>query len=168
MSPRNTPETFWSRVARGADDECWDWQGAKTSSGYGNLSWHGLHIQAHRLAYALTYGGIALETGFRQLGRAKKYRRFVLHRCDNRACCNPKHLFLGSMRTNLLDAYSKGRKTQPRSGHANAKLTPDQVRTIRKEYNGGGVSQASLAKQYGVSQRAVSLIVRHETYKDVT
>jgi len=167
MSPRNTPENFWSKVACGGDDDCWEWQGARTSGGYGNLSWHGQHIQAHRLAYALTYGGITLETGFRQLGQAKKYRRFVLHKCDNRLCCNPKHLFLGSMRANLLDAYSKGRKSQPRSEHANAKLTPEQVRAIRDVYNSGGVRQAALAAQYGVSQRTISLIVRRETYKDV-
>lgn len=168
MSPRNTPETFWSRVTRGAGDDCWEWQGAKTSSGYGNLSWHGRHVQAHRLAYALTYGGIALETGFRQLGRAKTYRRFVLHKCDNRLCCNPQHLFLGSMRTNMLDAYKKGRKVQPRSGHTNAKLSSDQVRQIRLRYNTGSVGQVVLAREFGVSQRAISLIVRHETYKDVT
>lgn len=168
MSPRNTPENFWSKVVCGADDDCWEWQGARTSAGYGNLSWHGQHVQAHRLAYALTYGGAALETGFRQLGRAKKYRRFVLHKCDNRLCCNPKHLFLGSMRTNLLDAYRKGRKTQPRSGHTNAKLTAAEVRAIREAYNSDGVRQVDLAARYGVSQRAISLIVRHETYKDVT
>lgn len=72
------------------------------------------------------------------------------------------------MRTNLLDAYRKGRKTQPRSGHANAKLTAEEVRAIRAAYNSDGVRQVDLAAQYGVSQRAISLIVRHETYKDVT
>ena len=72
------------------------------------------------------------------------------------------------MRTNLLDAYKKGRKTQPRSGHTNAKLTAEDVRAIRETYNGGGVRQVDLATRYGVSQRAISLIVRYETYKDVT
>lgn len=167
MSTKNTPETFWSRVERGADPDCWEWQGSKTSAGYGNLSWHGAPVQAHRVAYYLTYGGIALQTGFRHDGKAKRYKRFVLHRCDNRLCCNPNHLFLGSMRTNMRDAYAKGRKTQPKSGHANAKLTPDQVRNMRAEYNAGSVRQVELAAKYGVSQRAVSLIIRHETYKDV-
>lgn len=167
MSTKNTPETFWSRVNCGADTTCWDWQGSKTSAGYGNLSWHGVPVQAHRVAYYLTYGGIALQTGFRHDGKAKRYKRFVLHKCDNRLCCNPNHLFLGSMRTNMLDAYAKGRKTQPKSGHANAKLTPDQVRNMRAEYNAGSVRQVDLATKYGVSQRAVSLIIRHETYKDV-
>lgn len=167
MSAKNTPESFWSRVAKGAPHECWEWQGSRTSAGYGNLSWCGSPVQAHRVAYFLAVGGISLLTGFRHDGRAKRYRRFVLHRCDNRLCCNPAHLFLGSMRTNLLDAYAKGRKTQPRSNHANAKLTPEQVRHIRKVYDAGGVRQVDLAAQFGVSQRVISQVIRGETYKDV-
>jgi hypothetical protein len=167
MSPRNTPENFWSRIARGPDTDCWDWQGATTSSGYGNLTWHGQHVQAHRLAYYLTNGNIGLTTDFRVGDRARTYKRFVLHRCDNRLCCNPAHLFLGSMKTNQLDAYRKGRRTQPKSRHVNAKLTPEQVATIRETYDAGGVRQVDLAKQYGVSQRVISLVVRRETYRDV-
>lgn len=167
MSAKNTPESFWARVNQTSDAECWEWQGTCTSSGYGSLTWHGKHVQAHRLAYALTRGGIALLTGFRQLDRAKNYKRFVLHRCDNRRCCNPKHLFLGSMSTNLKDAYTKKRKVQPRSEHANAKLSPEQVREIRRRYDTGEALQIPLAKEYGVSQRAISLVVRRETYKDV-
>lgn len=166
MSAKNTPESFWARVDRSGDG-CWEWQGAKTSSGYGNLSWHGAHVQAHRVAYFLAFGGVQLATQFRHEGRAKTYKRFVLHKCDNRLCCNPEHLFLGSMRTNLLDAYKKGRKQQPRSKHANAKLTPAQVRTIRARYVRGGMRQADLAAWFGVSQRVISLIIRHESYKDV-
>ena len=167
MSAKNTPEKFWSRVSIGAPDDCWEWQGAVTSSGYGNLSWGGAHAQAHRVAFALSHGGIALHTGFRQVDRAKKYRRFVLHKCDNRKCCNPNHLFLGSMSTNQKDAYAKGRKVQPRSKHANAKLLSEQVREIRRRYAQGEAVQVDLAAEYGVSQRAISLIVRNETYKDV-
>jgi predicted XRE-type DNA-binding protein len=91
----------------------------------------------------------------------------VLHKCDNRLCCNPKHLFLGSMRTNLLDAYEKGRKIQPRSQHANAKLTAEQVVAIRQRYDAGGVKQKQLAAEFGVTQRVISLVTRHETYRDV-
>lgn len=167
MAAKNTPENFWAKVRRGADTECWEWQGSTTSSGYGNLTWHGAPVQAHRVAYYLSVGGIQLQTNFRQSGVAKRYRRFVLHKCDNRLCCNPRHLFLGSMRTNLLDAYAKGRKRQPRSDHVNAKLTREQVIAIRQQYDAGGVRQQDLAAAYGVSQRAISLVVRRETYKDI-
>lgn len=167
MSAKNTPENFWSRVARGLPSACWDWLGAKTSSGYGNLTWHGMPAQAHRVAYWLAHGQIGLQTGFRHEGRAKSYRRFVLHSCDNRACCNPEHLFLGSMSTNLKDAYAKGRKVQPRSAHSNAKLSGDQVREIRARYDTGSAKQVALAQEFGVSQRVISLVVRRETYKDI-
>lgn len=131
------------------------------------MSWQGSHVQAHRVAYYLTAGGIALATGFRQEGKAKRYKRFVLHRCDNRACCNPDHLFLGSMSANLVDAYAKGRKAQPRSNHVNAKLSAAQVRRIRRVYAKGEVRQIDLAFEYRVSQVAISKIIRNETYKDV-
>jgi len=167
MTKRNTGDTFWARVRKGHAQDCWEWQGARTSSGYGNLSWNGQHVQAHRVAYLLTFGGIASETKFRVAGVAKRYRQFVLHRCDNRACCNPGHLFLGSMRANMLDAYEKGRKTQPRSGHVNAKLSLEDVRDIRRRYAAGEQTQVALAAQFRVSQRAISLVVRNETYKDV-
>jgi len=168
MSAKNTPDNFWSKVHIGKPHECWEWQGARTSSGYGNLTWHGLHVQAHRIAYYLSSGNIGLLTGFdRKEGGRKTYKRFVLHRCDNRPCCNPAHLFLGSLRTNMLDAYVKGRKIQPRSKHVNAKLTAEQVKEIRRKYDSGMTLQIHLAKEYGVSQRVISLIVRRETYKDV-
>lgn len=167
MAAKNTPEKFWTKVRICSPNECWEWQGAVTSSGYGNLSWHGLHVQAHRVAYFLTNGGISLPTNFRQEGAAARYRRFVLHKCDNRLCCNPEHLFLGSMRSNLLDAYAKGRKAQPKSKHANAKLTATQVVAIRRRYDIGKNTQQQLAVEFGVTQRAISLIVRRESYKDI-
>jgi hypothetical protein len=71
------------------------------------------------------------------------------------------------MRTNQLDAYAKGRKVQPKSQHANAKLSAEQVRDIRWRYDIGQNTQQQLATEFGVSQRAISLVVRRETYKDV-
>lgn len=70
------------------------------------------------------------------------------------------------MRANLLDAYRKGRKLQPKgSNHVNSKLSTGVAEQIRKEYS-GSVRQVDLATKYGVSQRCISLIVRGETYRD--
>jgi hypothetical protein len=71
------------------------------------------------------------------------------------------------MRANQLDAYAKGRKTQPQSQHVNAKLTATQVTEIRQLYDAGEMHQIPLARAYGVSQRVISLIVRRESYKDI-
>jgi hypothetical protein len=67
----------------------------------------------------------------------------------------------------MLDAYDKGRKVQPKSRHANAKLTAAQVIAIRQRYDAGENTQQQLAAEFGVSQRVISLIVRRESYKDI-
>ena len=65
----------------------------------------------------------------------------------------------------MIDAYKKKRKVQPKGeAHTNAKLTTAQVEAVREAYE-KGQTQTKLAVIYGVSQRAISLIVRKETYK---
>lgn len=72
---------------------------------------------------------------------------------------------IGSYSDNQKDAYQKQRRVQPKgAAHANAKLTDHQAQEIRERY-AAGEYQAPLAKEYGVSQRVISLIVRGESYK---
>lgn len=160
MSRKQTPESFWARVKKGGEDDCWEWTGACNNTGYGTVGWCGTTHTAHRVAAWLT--GLVTNPSRPLRPRDPTH---VLHKCDNRKCCNPNHFFLGSYTDNQLDAYSKKRKTQPRGGyHTNAKLTNDQAKEIRTRYASGEL-QIPLAKAYGVSQRAISLIVRGETYK---
>jgi hypothetical protein len=72
---------------------------------------------------------------------------------------------IGSYSDNQYDAYQKKRRVQPKGqAHSNAKLTNEQAAEIRQRYEAGEF-QVPLAKEYGVSQRVVSLIVRGESYK---
>lgn len=159
MAAKQTAESFWARIKVGADDECWEWTGTVTSAGYGCLSWHGRHYVAHRVSAWLS--------GLVESPSGPKHSReptHVLHKCDNRRCCNPNHFFLGTFTDNMKDAYNKKRKAQPKGEkHANAKLTNQQAEEIRQRYNNGEY-QIPLAKEYGVSQRVISLIVRGEAY----
>lgn len=159
MSLPNTPETFWARVRITKPDECWEWQGAITSGGYGNLSYQGVSVVAHRVAYHLSHN-TSLEAPADKLSS-----QFVLHDCDNRICCNPNHLHLGTLSTNQKEAYARKRRSQPKGeNHANAKLTATQASAV-KVRNFLGERQVDLAVEFGVSQRVVSLISRSETYK---
>ncbi len=160
MSRKQTPESFWAKVRVGSDAECWEWSGACNNTGYGIVGWHSGHYTAHRIAAWLS--GLVVEPNAPKSSKAPTH---VLHRCDNRKCCNPHHFFLGTFTDNMRDAYAKNRKAQPKGErHANAKLTNLQAEAIRKRYREGEL-QIPLAKEYGVSQRAISLIVRGETYK---
>jgi hypothetical protein len=83
---RNTPETFWARVAVAGPDECWLWTGPPTKDGgYGQIRWVSLDpngpIRTHRVAWLLTHGEIPA-------------RMHLHHRCETPLCCNPAHLEL--------------------------------------------------------------------------
>jgi hypothetical protein len=87
---------FWAKVDVKDEDECWLWLGGVTYRGYGHSRLNGRQMGAHRAAWILTFGPIP--DGL-----------LVLHKCDVPKCCNPKHLFLGTHRDNLVDAQQKGR-----------------------------------------------------------
>lgn len=159
---KGTPATpFWGRVDKRTEDECWNWTGARNNSGYGTYCYKGTTCVAHRIAYLLTYGGITelAPTDFTS-------NQFVLHSCDNRACCNPKHLHLGTYSDNQKEAYDRLRRAQPKgSEHANSKLTPENVAKIKELYLSPQYGQVKLAEMFGISQTAISLLLRGETYK---
>lgn len=158
MSAKQTPDSFWARVKKSRG--CWEWHGSLNSTGYGTVSWHGKVYTAHRVAAWLTG---AVKTLDAPVEKSKKTH--VLHKCDNRKCCNPAHFFLGNYSDNQKDAYDKKQRVQLRGdAHPNAKLTTKQVKTIRDRY-AKGCLQTKLAIVYGVSQRVISLIVRKESYK---
>jgi hypothetical protein len=152
-------ERFWGRVERADPDSCWEWTRARFRSGYGAL--RNLEtkqtVYAHRVAWELTNG--AIEKGL-----------CVLHRCDNRPCCNPNHLFLGTDADNVRDMDAKGRRrwmARPGIMNSSAKLTEDAVRQIRVEHREGRSSQRALARKHGVSPSAIRHIVRGKTWKNV-
>ncbi len=75
---------------------CMEWRGHKDPKGYGRFKSNSGEVLAHRLAYMMHFGP--------NIGD-----NFVLHRCDNRSCCNPHHLFLGTNQDNMDDMVRKGR-----------------------------------------------------------
>lgn len=158
MSAKQTPESFWARVKK--TKSCWEWQGALNNTGYGTVAWGGHVYTAHRVAAWLS--GLVIHPSKPTHATEPTH---VLHKCDNRKCCNPEHFFLGTYRDNQLDAYKKKRRAQPRGGqHVNARLTQKQANEIRHAYSVHCLTQAELANKFGVSQTAISLIIRKKTY----
>ena len=136
-------------------DGCWNWTAHKDRDGYGTFWFDGRQKKAHRMAWMLYVGEIP--DGL-----------YICHHCDNAACVNPSHLFLGTAADNAHDCISKGRKVAlpdnngEKSGKA--KLTDEQVLTIRARY-ATGVKQGILASEFNVARPHISAIInrRHWT-----
>ncbi len=149
-------EDFWSKVKK--SDGCWEWTGATGTGGYGALYLTKEGMQrAHRIAFELTYGDI--DSGLA-----------ICHKCDNRICVRPDHLFQGTIAENNADMDQKGRrKAQGSPGIKNprARLSEDEVRDIRRLYASGGFSQQEIAEMYDVKQVAISRITRKTAWSSL-
>jgi hypothetical protein len=147
---------FWSKVDKSGD--CWLWTAFVDDCGYGRFrptSKSSMNM-AHRHAWMLTYGPIP--EGL-----------LVCHRCDNPACVNPDHLFLGTHAENMTDMASKGR-SRDSFGEQNprAKLTENTVREIRARYAAGGITLKQLGAEYSVSDQAVWRLVHRKSWRHLS
>jgi len=126
--------SFWSKVDRSAgEDGCWPWLYSTTGSGYGQVNMgrnQGPSLRAHRVAYTLHYGSIP------DLPNGKKHGSCILHTCDNRLCCNPKHLVAGTQADNIADMKRKGRLVvTPRLSAENARKLAAYPKLVEALYD---------------------------------
>lgn len=147
-------KSFWNMVDIKNPDQCWEWRGKVKGNGYGavpKFRAKGLLPTAHRASWLIKNGPIP--EGL-----------WVLHKCDNRKCVNPSHLFLGTRQDNMDDMVSKGRSFRPIGTlHPLCKLTESQVKKIREDPR----KQVKIAQEYGVSSRLIRRIKNREIWKHI-
>lgn len=132
-----------SKVLVDEETGCWNYMGhVNPENGYGYLQIKRKNRLAHRLSYLLHKGPVA--NGL-----------YVCHKCDNRTCINPAHLWLGTHDENMADRHAKGRTKSGVSlgeNHGNSKLTAEIVRAIRAS----GQTDTALSRKYKVSRTTIS------------
>lgn len=135
---------FWSFVDVKGDDDCWNWIIGKDHDGYGKFTFRCKRVQAHRMAAFIFYGPYPKELK-------------VCHTCDNPACCNPLHLFIGTHQDNMDDKVRKGRQYRGEQQWG-SRLSEKDVVMIRSLWK-MGTHPRQLELQFGVSRGAIDKII---------
>lgn len=145
-------ERFCAKFIK-SENGCWEWIAYINKDGYGRFApSSGKPERAHRVAYQLFVGPIPKGL-------------CICHRCDNRHCVNPSHLFLGTNNDNVRDKMSKGR-FKPNYGSHNgmSKLTQQDVSNIRNSYS-AGETMGQLSKQHNVTKQTIFSVIHYKTWR---
>lgn len=142
-------ERFWSHVPNRPAEGCWEWnEGNNDRARYGGMHVQGVRWWAHRLSYELFVGPIPKGM-------------CVCHKCDNRRCIRPDHLFLGTKGDNAFDMAQKGR-------HGAAILTPATAAELYRRWKCGEATVEELAKKYKLRRVTVWGITRGRAWRHAT
>jgi len=143
---RPISERFFEKVSVN-ENGCHEWTGCIMPNGYGQFHKDGKTAYAHRVAYELA-NGVAAD--------------FVLHKCDNRKCVNPGHLFSGTFDDNMADMVAKKRQAHGEK-NSHAKLNAEKVKAIRSEVG----LHREIGAKYGVTASLVSMIRSGRIWRNV-
>jgi hypothetical protein len=144
---------FEERLKRKIDVDgnvgCWIFRGSLTNKGYGKICKDGKKMEAHRASFEFY--------NKRKIGKGM----CVCHKCDTPACVNPEHLFEGTQKDNMQDAYKKGRLINLKQYVTPTKLSKDQINMVRNHIG----DLKKLSEDIGISRRYAYKIRKGENLK---
>ena len=148
-------ERFWKKVDIRENDKCWNWAASCRKDGYGQITRgrrNQANLSSHRVSWEIHFGEIPKDM-------------HVLHKCDNKRCVNPHHLFLGTNADNMKDKKVKGIQMKGENVPS-SKLTGVDVKEIRSLYKpwDRSCSLSILAKKYGVSVGCIYGVITKRTW----
>jgi len=155
----NTIEEVLTRYEEDPETGCWNWTGNLDTHGYGHVTIDNKTCRVHRLSYGHYNGPL-------------KKNLLVCHKCDNRKCFNPDHLFQGTHKENSQDMLAKGRWHHPviaGEQHGSSRLTEKDVIAIRSfaKRNPVAGSKAFLSRWFGIDDGQISKIINRKRWKHI-
>lgn len=148
----HAPRTLETRMKNYIVSEsgCWEWQGnVFTETGYGSITIDGKSQATHRVSYQLHIGEIP-----RGL--------MVLHKCNNRICVNPDHLYVGTHNNNMKDMANANSVKGEKNG--NSVLTKNDVIEIKKLIKSRMITYQQIADKFEIGRQTVKDIASGRTW----
>jgi hypothetical protein len=148
-------DAFWARTIPEPMSGCFLWMGELTTNGYGHVIVSmrpRRRVGAHRMAYALVHGPVPAGLD-------------VCHRCDNRACVNPDHLFAGTRAENLGDMVRKGRSAKGED-HSQVVMTEALVREAR-DLASQGMRHREIGQHLGIHPGTIRSAVLRQSWRHI-
>lgn len=149
--------TIINNTCKDPETGCWNWTGQISRYGYAYISdGAGRALTASRVSYEEFNGPLGVGM-------------LACHKCDNRRCVNPDHLFAGTQQDNVLDMYAKGRRREKwlqGSKHQNSKLKEKDVLYIRKQAK-GRKEIIAMAEKFSVTPGTIYQIVQRKTWTHI-
>jgi len=147
-------QRFWQKVDKSTKEKCWNWNASKRA-GYGAFKLNGKVVGAHRVSMEIKDGLAAGD--------------LVLHKCDNKSCVNPNHLYKGDYSDNTYDSmerqgFEPAENAKTGEDHPDAKLTRKDIKDIRERYECENLRQQDLADEYNVCQKQISNIINEKNW----
>lgn len=134
-------------------ESCWNWTAGGRSNGYGAMKYNGKTIDTHRMSWMIHFGEIP--DGL-----------FVCHKCDNRNCVNPNHLFLGTNQDNMKDAFNKGRLNMPTSSWFQKNNIPKH-RTLKTNDEIIFIKKSIKERTCSLKELSITLNVPYQLIRDI-
>ena len=152
-------ERFWQKINFPNDhiNECWEWTACiHKVKGYGRFGVDGRIVDSHVFSYIIHFGD--------------RNGLYVLHKCNNRSCVNPNHLYLGTQLDNMKDRRNANHYySQVGSKNPNSKLNEDKVKEmLTKIWNNEFATIKEVANYYGVSRECIYPILSGRKWTQIT
>jgi hypothetical protein len=157
---------FWAKVDVQGENDCWEWTAGKQTGGYGSIRDNGKTMTAHRLSLMI------------HSGPPTDAKMYACHECNNPGCVNPKHLRWDMPKGNHDDRVKAGTHSPPPPSKNNppvlrgadnprTKLTPEQVLSIREDYEAGKHTALELSKMHEISKPTIYQILSRRSWKHI-
>lgn len=150
LREREAPQQYILNRIKKCDSGCWEWEKSKYL-GYGRLVRDGKTWPAHAYSYTAFFGPIP--DGLQ-----------INHKCHNRCCVNPEHIYAGTQKQNVRDMDESGRRKQVRgSKDGNSRITEEVAKNI---FNHSGIARLA-AEKFGVSISLVYAIKKKQIWQHI-